>query len=150
MKKTVEKTDDETFVKGASKTTTVDKQYNLNAQEHIKLEQKGTQLFLKDAAFLGSDGDIEISNPGASIAAGSAAGGLLIEAKQQIELKCGAASLIMSMDGAITLKGATMVQLQVGPNAVALTPAGTDVKGVMVNLTGTAMVGVVGPIIKVG
>ncbi|MCG5055325.1 MAG: type VI secretion system tip protein VgrG [Myxococcales bacterium] len=150
QKKTVEKSDDETFVKGASKTTTVDKQFNLNAQEHIHLEQKGTQLFLKDAAFIGSDGNIEITNNGVTIVADSQGGGLLLEAKQQIELKCGAASLIMSMDGTITLKGAVAVQLQLGPNAVALTPAGTDIKGALVNVTGSALVAIAGPIIKVG
>jgi type VI secretion system secreted protein VgrG len=147
-KVTVEK-DDSEYVKDATQTVTIDKQFNLSAKEHIGLTQGGNQMMVKDSVTIKSVGDIVLTNGGCTITMGKD-GSMKLEGKAQVKLKSGAASITMTPDGSVTIDGPLGVKMQTGANSVALSPAGADVKGAVVNVTGIGNVTVMAPIIKVG
>jgi type VI secretion system secreted protein VgrG len=147
-KVTVEK-DDSEYVKDATQTITIDKQFNLSAKEHIGLTQGGNQMMVKDSVTIKSVGDIVLTNGGCTITMGKD-GSMRLEGKQQVKIKSGAASITLTPDGSVTIDGPLGAKMQTGTNSVSLTPAGTDVKGAMVNVTGIGNVTVMAPIIKVG
>jgi type VI secretion system secreted protein VgrG len=145
---TVEKFDN-TTVKSANKNINVDQQYNLDAQEHISLVQKGTQIFVKDKVYVESIGDIELKNKGCDVLAENA-GTLTLKAKQQIQIQCGAATITLKMDGSIVLDGITGIQATSGPTSLKLGPDGATTQGPKVGVTGMSLVEVTAPVIKVG
>lgn len=147
-KVTVEKEDNE-YVKDATQTITIDKQYNLSANEHIGLTQGGNQMMVKDSVTIKSIGNIVLKNDGCTVTMAND-GTMTLEGKAQVKLKSGAASITMTPDGTVTIDGPLGVKMQTGPNAVALSPAGADVKGAVVNVTGMGNVTIMAPIIKVG
>mgnify|MGYP006335884243 CR=1 FL=1 len=59
----IEKFDNLT-VNSANKNTTVHGQFNTVADEHYKVQQQNTQLFMKNKVYVESDGDIELRNGG--------------------------------------------------------------------------------------
>ncbi|MDX2022037.1 MAG: type VI secretion system tip protein TssI/VgrG [Deltaproteobacteria bacterium] len=147
-KVTVEK-DDSEYVKDATQTVTIDKQFNLSAKEHIGLTQGGNSMMVKDSVTIKSVGDIVLTNGGCTITMGKD-GSMTLNGKAQVKLKSGASSITMTPDGSVTIDGPLGVKMQTGTNSVVLSPAGADVKGAVVNVTGMGNVTVMAPIIKVG
>ncbi len=76
------------------------------------------------------------------------------QASAQMQLDTNAllkANADVTLDGLnVTAKGKVQATLQVGGSSVQCSPAGTQVGGPMVNVNGTGMVSIAGPMIKIG
>ena len=145
---TVEKFDT-TVVKDANKGINVDKQYNLDAKEHISLSQGGNQIYVKDQVYVKSVGDIQLKNDGCHVNAVNG-GTLILKATQQIQIECGAAKITLKMDGSIVLDGVTGIQATSGPTSLKLGPDGSVTQAPKVGVTGMSIVEIAAPVVKVG
>lgn len=143
----IEKFDNLT-VNSANKNTTVHGQFNTIADEHYKVLQNATQIFLKDKVYVESDGNIELTN-GATRYAGTSGGKLSLSADAEVSIKCGAASIKLTSDGTIEVSG-LKVTIGAPGSATEYAPTGVTVTAPKVTQSGMALHELVGPIIKIG
>ncbi len=114
---------------------------------HVLAKSKqGSQVLLDANAFVEA-------NAGASLLLDP---NVLAKSKQNAELLLDTNALLkatadVTLDGLnVAAKGKVQATLEVGGSSVQCSPAGTQVGGPMVNVNGTAMVSIGGPMIKIG
>ncbi len=136
-------------VMGSDKIDAIHGNYDVTADKSFQVTQAANSLLIKDAVTIQSVGDIDLKNDGCEILAAEG-GKLQVTALQEIQLKCGPASITLKMDGSIVLDGITGIQATSGPSQFKLAPDGATLQGPQVGLTGMALVQIAAPIIKVG
>jgi type VI secretion system secreted protein VgrG len=142
----VDGADDNLTVGGANKNTTVHGEYNVVADTHFKVTQKGTSLLLEDKGELASDGPIRLSNGKCCVELKDEK--ITLTAASEIAVVCGQASITMKKDGTIEIGGATTVKLSGGSGRVELAATGTKVSGPQVDLSGASMTKIAGGLVK--
>jgi len=144
---TIERNDD-LIVKDATRTTQVDRQYNITAKEQFQVVQKKTQLMLHDMVHIESDGDIQLANDGVQYW-GAEDGTLMVRATRNIEITCGPATISLSKDGTIKITG-TSVEVGTKVNNTKYEPPGITVSGSKISQTAVGIHEIAGALIKVG
>lgn len=143
----IEKFDNLT-VNSANKNTTVHGQFNNVADEHYKVQQKNTQLFLKDKVYVESDGDIEWRNGGTHYRA-LQEGKLTVHVTDEISLVCGAASITLKKDGTLEMMG-TKVKVGTKTNNAQYEPPGITVTAAKISQAAVGIHELQGAVIKIG
>jgi type VI secretion system secreted protein VgrG len=144
---TIEKFDN-LLVNSANKNTTVHGQFNTIADEHFKVQQNATQLFMKDKVFIESDGDIELKNGGVRYVGGQS-GKLVISVNSEIDIRCGAASISLKKDGTIKITG-TSVTVGTKTNNAQYEAQGVTVSGAKISQTAVGIHEIAGALVKLG
>ncbi|UJR78597.1 type VI secretion system Vgr family protein [Sandaracinus amylolyticus] len=114
-----------------NRSVTVDKQLNISATEHFKVQRGDTQLYLKDVGYLSAPGKVQIVSTGNKVEIGAAT---------ELKIVCGAASITLKSNGEVTISGPNKVTVgSGGSNSVETAPTGVTVKGARIesNATGT-------------
>jgi len=143
----IEKFDNLT-VNSANKNTTVHGQFNIIADEHYKLKQNASQIFVKDKVYVESNGDIELRNGGTHYR-GQQSGKLSINVTDEVTIQCGASSISMKKDGTITITGTT-VTIGTKTNNTKYEPPGISVSAAKISQTAIGIHEIQGAIVKVG
>lgn len=144
---TIEKFDNLT-VNSANKNTTVHGQFNTVADEHYKVQQNATQLFMKDKVYVETDGDIDIRNGGTHYR-GQQSGTLSISVSNSVKVTCGAASIELQKDGTITILG-TKVKIGTKVNNATYEPVGITVSAAKISQQAIGIHELNGALIKIG
>jgi type VI secretion system secreted protein VgrG len=144
---TIEKFDNLT-VNSANKNTTVHGQFNTVADEHYKVLQNSTQLFMKDKVYVETDGNIELTNS-ATRYEGNSSGKITLTASSEIAIRCGLSSITLKSDGTVQVAG---LKVTVGTQGskTEYAPTGITVSAPKVTQQGIAIHELAGPIIKIG
>lgn len=141
----IEKFDNLT-VNSANKNTTVHGQFNIVADEHYKLKQNASQIFVKDKVYVESNGDIELRNGGTHYR-GQQGGKLSINVTDEVTIQCGASSISMKKDGTIT---GTTVTIGTKTNNAKYEPLGISVSAAKISQTKIGIHEIQGAVVKVG
>jgi len=147
-RKTTIKEYDNLTVESANKNTTVHGQFNIIADEHYKVLQGSTQIFLKDKVYVESNGDIELRNAGTHYTGGKS-GKLSIAVMSEVSITCGAASITMKKDGTVEISG-TKVKVGTKTNNTSYEPPGITVSAAKISQTAIGIHEIAGAVIKVG
>ncbi len=116
-----------------------------------RLHQGETALVLEGGhAALRARGQVHVGNPSGQVTFGAADGVLTLEARGEIRLRCGSASLVLSADGRVTLRGTHAVTLSSGESALALDPEGATLSGPRVTSQALGVHEIAGALIRIG
>jgi type VI secretion system secreted protein VgrG len=139
---------DNLTVNKANKNTTIHGQYNITSDEHFKLQQAKSQLFVKNKVYVETDGDIELKNGGTHYTGGQG-GKLTLNVNNEIKITCGAASISLKKDGTIEIVG---VNVKVGnsSNNASFEPAGATISAAKINATAVGIHEIAGALVKIG
>jgi type VI secretion system secreted protein VgrG len=135
-------------VNSANKNTTVHGQFNTVADEHYKVQQNATQLFMKDKVYVESDGDIELRNGGTHYRA-TQGGKLTLTVSNEISVICGAARITLKKDGTIEMTG-TKVKVGTVTNNTQYEPPGITVTAAKISQTAVGIHELQGAVVKIG
>jgi type VI secretion system secreted protein VgrG len=147
---TISEQDDNTTVAAGHKTTNVKQKYTVWSEGQFAVAQgsgKETQLAMDSKVYLKTQGDMTLTTGDSKVYAQG--GKIEINAKEELKIVCGSASITLKQDGTIQIAG---MKVQAGnqTNNIKFEPAGATLSGVKVSASGTAMVEVAGPLIKIG
>jgi type VI secretion system secreted protein VgrG len=142
----VDGADDNVTVSGANKNATVHGEYNVVADTHFKVTQKGTSLLLENKCDVTSDGPVTLSNGPCHAELKDEK--ITLTGASEIALVCGQASITLKKDGTIEIRGSTTVKLSGGSGTVELGAAGAKVSGPKVAVAGAGMTEVTGGLVK--
>jgi type VI secretion system secreted protein VgrG len=143
----VDGADDNLTVNGVKMNTTVHGEYNVVADTHFKVTQKGTSLLLEDKCDVTSDGPVTVSNGKCKVELKD--GNMTLTGADQIGLVCGNASITLKKDGTIEVGGQTKVSLSGGQASLELAPAGATVSGPKVTVSGAGSTEITGAVVKI-
>jgi type VI secretion system secreted protein VgrG len=139
---------DNLTINKANKNTTVHGQFNITSDEHFKLQQAASQVFVKNKVFIETDGDIELKNGGTHYTGGQG-GKLTLNVNNEIKITCGAASISLKKDGTIEIVG---VNVRVGnaSNNASFEPAGATISAAKISATAVGIHEISGALVKIG
>jgi type VI secretion system secreted protein VgrG len=145
---TVKSYDTLNVVDGANKQDHVTGQYNITADEHFKVKQGGDELYMKDAFYVSSQGDVQLKNAGFQLHA-TKDGKTTIKVGQELTITVGRASITLKADGTVEISGPTTAKVSAQGGSFEATMAGATVTGQTATVSGMTMTEIKGPIVKV-
>jgi type VI secretion system secreted protein VgrG len=143
----VDGADDNLTVSGVNKKTTVHGEYNIIADTHLKVTQKGSSLTIEDKCDLTSDGPVTLSNGKCQVELKDEK--LTLIGASEISLVCGNASITLKKDGTIEVAGQTKVALSGGQGSIELAAAGATMSGPKVSVSGAGSTEITGAVVKI-
>jgi type VI secretion system secreted protein VgrG len=145
---TVKGSEQLTVADGAHKCDHVTGQYNIAADVHFRVAQGDTQLYMKDAFYVSTPGDVQLKNAGFHLHA-RADGTTALTVQRALTFTVGRSRITMDASGEIAIEGPLRALLCAQGGTLGATAQEAYVEGPRVVVRGETLAEITAPLVKI-